>query len=76
MDCAEIEGFSLSDRPPHYSQSVANSKFWIGVLLILAFVGVMLVLSMSENGGCLPWQERVGVKGDTFSGMKGITRCR
>jgi hypothetical protein len=55
---------------------VASGRFWIGVLIVLGLGATMLVLSMSRNGGCLPWQERVGIRSDTFSEMRGITRCK
>ena len=48
----------------------------IGLVILGVLAGAMLLLSMSQNDGCLPWQERVGTPGDTFAGREGVTVCR
>jgi hypothetical protein len=52
------------------------SRFLIAVAILAVLTGAMLLLSVAQNDGCLPWQERVGVHGDTFAGVEGNTHCR
>jgi hypothetical protein len=48
----------------------------VAAAVLAILVGAMLLLSIAQNDGCLPWQERVGVPGDTFGGVEDNTRCR
>lgn len=48
----------------------------ITAAVVVLLAGAMLLLSVAQNDGCLPWQERVGTSGDTFAGVEGNTRCR
>jgi hypothetical protein len=48
----------------------------VAVAVLAVLVGAILLLSVAQNDGCLPWQERVGTPGDTFGGVKDNTRCR
>jgi hypothetical protein len=48
----------------------------VAAAVVAVLIGAMLLLSVAQNDGCLPWQERVGMPGDTFGGVEGTTRCR
>ena len=47
---------------------------WVAILAMLS--GAMLLMSMAQNDGCLPWQEQVGVQGSPFSGTEDKSVCR
>lgn len=51
-------------------------KFLLTVVIVGAVGIAMLLLSMSQNDGCFPWQESVGTQGSPFSGTKDNTVCR
>lgn len=48
-------------------------KFAIPVAVIV--VAVVLMALTIANEGCLPWQERVGVRDGLFGSQETITRC-
>ncbi len=52
------------------------SRFLIAAAVLAVLAGAMLLLSVAQNDGCLPWQERVGPRGDTFAEVEGNSRCR
>ncbi len=52
------------------------SRFLIVAAAVAVLAGAMLLLSVAQNDGCLPWQDRVGTPGDTFAEVEGNTRCR
>jgi len=52
------------------------SRVLIAAAILAVLTAAMLLLSVAQNDGCLPWQERVGTRGDTFAEVEGNTRCR
>ena len=63
-----------SSRADGYIRSM--SRFLVAAAILVVLTGAMLLLSVAQNDGCLPWQERVGTPGDTFAEVEGNTRCR
>jgi hypothetical protein len=55
---------------------IPGMRVLIAVAILAVLTGAMLLLSVAQNDGCLPWQERVGTRGDTFAEVEGNTRCR
>jgi hypothetical protein len=55
---------------------IPDMRILVAVAVLAVLTGAMLLLSVAQNDGCLPWQERVGTPGDTFGGVEGSTRCR
>jgi hypothetical protein len=51
-------------------------KFVLAVFVALAVLGAMLVISLAQNDGCLPWQEPVGSSGSPFAGTEDRIKCR
>jgi hypothetical protein len=48
----------------------------IGAAIVALLAAVVLALSMAQNDGCFPWQERVGVESSAFDGSRDATFCR
>ena len=64
-----------SDRAAGYSQSVR--RFFLALVIVGAMAIVLLVASMAQNHGCLPWQTAVSTGGGPFSeNDRGVTVCR
>jgi len=53
-------------------------NFFIALVLIGLFLGVLLIAGTTQNQGCLPWKEplTVGGSGGAFSENRGETVCR
>jgi hypothetical protein len=62
------------DRGGDYSQSVR--KILLTAIIVGALLGAILLVSIAQNDGCLPWKERVGIGGSPFSENRGTTQCR
>jgi hypothetical protein len=63
-----------SSRADGYIRNM--SRVLIAAAILAVLTAAMLLLSVAQNDGCLPWQERVGTRGDTFAEVEGNTRCR
>jgi hypothetical protein len=55
---------------------VRKRKFGVAILVAALVASAMLLMSMAQNDGCLPWQESVGTQGSPFSGTKDNRVCR
>jgi hypothetical protein len=51
-------------------------RFMLWAAVAAMFLGAMLLMSMAQNDGCLPWQESVGIQGSPFAGTEDIKACR
>ena len=51
-------------------------KVAVAAAIVGAAFLVMLLLSMAQNEGCLPWQTPVGIEGSPFSATKDRYACR
>jgi len=51
-------------------------RVWIWIAVAALLGGAMLLMSMAQNDGCLPWQESVGIQGSPFSGTEDRRVCR
>jgi hypothetical protein len=55
---------------------VRKRKLTVAVLVAALVGAAMLLMSMAQNDGCLPWQESVGIQGSPFSGTEDVRTCR
>lgn len=51
-------------------------NFLLALLIGALLLGAILLIGMSQNDGCLPWQESVGNQGSPFSETEDQTVCR
>ena len=50
-------------------------RFLLALVIVGAVAGVVLLLSMAQNDGCLPWKQRVGAS-SPFSETRSTSMCR
>jgi len=50
-------------------------RFLLALVIVGAAAGVVLLLSMAQNDGCLPWKQRVGAS-SPFSETRTASMCR
>jgi len=52
-------------------------NFFVALALTALFLGILLVAGTAQNGGCLPWKEKVVVGGHgPFSEDRGTKICK
>jgi hypothetical protein len=52
-------------------------NFLIATALTALFLGILLLAGTTQNGGCLPWKEKVVVGGSgEFSEDRGTKLCK
>jgi hypothetical protein len=52
-------------------------KSLIVAIVVIALAGAMLLVSMAQNEGCLPWKERIGGDSPFAEAPSGTpSRCR
>jgi hypothetical protein len=52
-------------------------NFLVALALTAIFLGILVVAGTTQNGGCLPWKEKVVVGGNgAFSENRGTTLCK
>jgi hypothetical protein len=51
-------------------------KVVIAAVVAAALLMAILLMSMAQNDGCLPWQDSVGTQGSPFSGTDDVHVCR
>ena len=52
-------------------------NFLVAAALTVIFLGILLVAGTAQNGGCLPWKDKVVVGGNgPFSEDRGTKLCK
>jgi hypothetical protein len=52
-------------------------NFFIALVITGLFLGILVVAGTAQNGGCLPWKEKIVVGGSgTFSEDRGTRVCK
>jgi hypothetical protein len=52
-------------------------NFFVALVITAVFLGILLLAGTAQNGGCLPWKEKIVVGGDgPFSENRGTRVCK
>jgi hypothetical protein len=74
---SDAEGGGGFRREAFYIQRMTMKNFFVALAITAAFLGILLVAGTTQNGGCLPWKEKVVVGGNgPFSEDRGTKICK
>ena len=56
---------------------MSMKNFFVALAITAVFLGILLLAGTMQNGGCLPWKEKVVVGGNgAFSEYRGTKLCK